>query len=63
MAAKFNFVIPDELLDKLKRIAEQKNVSVSSILNSIISEHVDEADRISYIEKRVEALEKEVFKK
>ncbi len=60
MTAKFNFVLPDDLLERLKSVASQKNVSVASILNTLISEHVDGADRISAIEKRVAELEKEL---
>jgi predicted DNA-binding protein len=58
--AKFNFVIPDELLKRLRNLAESRNVSVASIINTLISEHIDENDRITLLEKRVSELEKEV---
>jgi polyhydroxyalkanoate synthesis regulator phasin len=53
-------VIPDDLLKRLKNIAKSRNVSVASIINTLISEHIDENDRITLLEKRVSELEKEV---
>lgn len=59
MSAKFNVVIPDELLDRVRKVAEEKGVSVAAIINDALRNTL-EGDRISALESRVSELEREV---
>lgn len=61
MSAKFNVVIPDELLDRVRKVAEEKGVSVASIINDSLRNTL-EGDRISALESRVSELEREIAK-
>ena len=62
MAAKFNFVIPDDLLERIKIIAEKKEVSIASIINMLLSDYANGIDRLAMndLEERVSTLEREV---
>ena len=60
--AEFRHRMPEHLHARVKKIAEEKGVSVTGLINMVMSEHV-EGDRIQDLEKRVSELEKEVFKK
>lgn len=59
MSAKFNVVIPDELLDRVRKVAEEKGVSVAAIINDALRNTL-EGDRISALESRVSELEREI---
>lgn len=59
MSAKFNVVIPDELLDRVRKVAEEKGVSVAAIINNALRNTL-EGDRISALESRVSELEREI---
>ena len=61
MSAKFNVVIPDELLDRVRKVAEEKGVSVAAIINDALRNTL-EGDRISALESRVSELEREIAK-
>ena len=61
MSAKFNVVIPDELLDRVRKVAEEKGVSVAAIINDALRNTL-EGDRISALESRVSELEREMEK-
>lgn len=61
MSAKFNVVIPDELLDRVRKVAEEKGVSVAAIINDALRNTL-EGDRISALENRVSELEREIAK-
>ena len=64
MSPKFNFVIPADLLDRIRAIADEKGVPIATILNQLISDYVNNVDRIAIqdIEQRVTELEKEISK-
>ena len=59
MSAKFNVIIPDELLDRVRKVAEEKGVSVAAIINDALRNTL-EGDRISALESRVSELEREI---
>lgn len=59
MSAKFNVIIPDELLDRVRKVAEEKGVSVAAIINDALRNTL-EGDRISALENRVSELEREI---
>lgn len=59
MSAKFNVIIPNELLDRVRKVAEEKGVSVAAIINDALRNTL-EGDRISALESRVSELEREV---
>jgi predicted DNA-binding protein len=54
--------VPDELYERLEKLKEQVGMSKSSIVNAAIEEYIRTRDTDNF-EKRIEALEKEVFKK
>ena len=64
MSPKFNFVIPADLLDRIRMIADEKGVPIATILNQLISDYVNNVDRIAIqdIEQRVTELEKDMSK-
>lgn len=62
MNARFNFVIPDDLLNRVKEIAESRDTSAAAIINEVLRNFVNNEDGLKALEKRVSELEKEVFK-
>jgi len=61
MSAKFNVIIPDDLLERARKVADEKNISVAAIINEALRNTL-EGDRISALESRVLELEKEIKK-
>ncbi|HBT77216.1 MAG TPA: hypothetical protein DEB39_09910 [Planctomycetaceae bacterium] len=59
--ARFNFNIPDDLLEKVKVIAEKRGSSVAAIINELLSDYVGE-NKLKALEERVAELERVVFK-
>ncbi len=58
--------MPDELHTRLKAVAKEKGTNVTALINTIIGDYVGEEgnqDWINTVENRLEALEKEVFRK
>ncbi len=53
-------MIPDDLLVRIKEIAESKNVSAAAIINEVLRNHVNNEDGLKALERRVSELEKEV---
>ncbi len=62
MSARFTQIVPDELNGRLEQLKEKIGMSKSSIVNAAIEEYIRTRDTDTF-EKRIEALEKEVFKK
>ena len=64
MSPKFNFVIPADLLARIRAIADEKEVPIATILNQLISDYVNNIDRIAVkdLEQRVAELENEISK-
>jgi predicted DNA-binding protein len=60
--AKITQVIPDELNKRLEELKVRFGMSKSSIINAAIEEYLRTRDNET-LEKRIKALEKEVFKK
>jgi Mg2+ and Co2+ transporter CorA len=56
-------LIPDDLIKRVKTLAKERGTTATALFNQFAREYVDGENRIEQIEKRVEALEKEVFKK
>ena len=54
--------MPDELHEKVKRLADESGMSVTAFINMKMKSAIDEGS-LEAIEKRVVELEKEVFKK
>jgi predicted transcriptional regulator len=54
--------LPDELLEKAERIAEQKHTTVSALLRDLLID-LTSGSEIDEIKKRLDTLEKEVFRK
>ena len=61
MNAKFNFIIPDELLERVRAIAKEKGVTISAVINDALRNTL-EGDRLAALESRVAELEREVRK-
>ena len=61
--AVFRFVLPDELRDRVERIAKQRNTTASAIMRDLLTDYVDNESDIEVLKRRVDALEKEVFGK
>lgn len=59
MNAKFNFIIPDELLERVRVIAKEKNTTISAVINDALRNAL-EGDRLAALESRVAELEREV---
>ncbi len=62
LSARFTQIVPDELNGRLEQLKEKIGMSKSSIVNAAIEEYIRTRDTETF-EKRIEALEKEVFKK
>ena len=67
MHALLNCRIPDELNDRVKKIAEARGTTVSAIVREYLTDYVKNPssteERFQEMNTRLEALEKEVFKK
>ena len=63
MNAVFRFVLPDELRDRVERIAKQRNTTASAIMRDLLTDFVENESDIEILKRRVDALEKEVFGK
>ena len=63
MNAVFRFVLPDELREKVDRIAKQRNTTASAIMRDLLTDFVKNESDIEILKQRVDALEKEVFGK
>jgi len=61
--AVFRFVLPDELREKVDRIAKQRNTTASAIMRDLLTDFVKNESDIEILKQRVDALEKEVFGK
>ena len=64
MSPKFNFVIPADLLARIRAISEDRGVPIATIINQLISDYVNHIDRIALqdLEQRVMELETEMSK-
>jgi metal-responsive CopG/Arc/MetJ family transcriptional regulator len=60
--ARTTQIIPDELNQKLEELKIKLGMSRSSIINAAIEEYI-RTRNVDDLEKRIVALEKEVFKK
>jgi hypothetical protein len=58
-------VISDDLIKRIKILAKEKGITTSALFNQLAKEYVESngKEKMELLEKRVEALEKEVFKK
>lgn len=66
MNARFSQTMPDYLHEAVKNIAKEKGVTVTTLINNVMADFVGvnaSPEYIGELSKRVEALEKEVFKK
>ena len=63
MNAVFKFVLPDDLRDRIERIAKQKHTTLSAIIRELLTDFADNESDIELLKRRVDALEKEVFGK
>jgi len=61
--ARFNFVLPDDLLVRVKEIAKRERKTVAAIINELLVDYTEKGSEIEAIKKRLDKLEKEVFKK
>ena len=62
MSPKFNFIIPADLLARIRAVAEEKGVPIATIVNQLISDYVNNVDRVSLkdLDDRITALEEEM---
>ena len=65
MNARFNFIIPDKLLERVRQVAEEKDVSSAKIINDLIrdglgAEGIEIESKIEEFERRLKKVEKEV---
>jgi len=61
--ARINFVLPDDLVDRVKKIAKQEGKTMTAIVNELLSGYVGSESEIEKIKERLDKLEKEVFGK
>ena len=59
MNAQFNLKIPDDLLERAKRLAEKKGVSLAKLIKDWLEENVEpEKTRLDKFEERLKEFEK-----
>ncbi len=63
MNARFTHTMPDELHERVKAVALKTGADVKSLINMTMKDLADNEEDFPTLEKRVSALEKEVFKK
>ena len=63
--ARFSHSMPDDLNQKLEKIAEQKGMTKTALINMIVSDYAGYFEAPGFfaeIRKRLEKIEREVFK-
>ncbi len=66
MNARFTHSMPDYLHESIKNLAKEKGKTVTTLINEVMADYSGLGASPEYVfelEKRIEALEKEVFKK
>ncbi|MDO4575898.1 MAG: hypothetical protein Q4D98_11870 [Planctomycetia bacterium] len=61
-SARFIFNIPDETMEKIRAIAKKQGRTMSDVMNQLAFEFVRNEHERDNFEKRLQALEQEVFK-
>jgi hypothetical protein len=55
--------MPDELHNRIRKIAKERQTNVTALINEVMSDFIENNSiSILDLEKRIEMLEKEVFK-
>ena len=66
MNARFTITLPDELNDRVEEIAKKNGLSKIALIHQITADFIGTSDDPNFfieVRKRLDALEKEVFKK
>ena len=52
--------LPDDLHKRVKKVAKEKGMTVTGMINILLTEYVDGESEIDTIKKRLDAVEKEI---
>lgn len=66
MNPRFSQTMPDDLHLRLKAIASEKGMSLTALINTVMADYAEISESPGFmteVRSRIEALEKEVFKK
>ena len=55
--------MPDDLHKRVKKVAKEKGMTITGMINMLLTDYVDGESEIEAIKKRLDVLEKEVFEK
>jgi antitoxin component of RelBE/YafQ-DinJ toxin-antitoxin module len=52
--------MPDDLHKRVKKVAKEKGMTVTGMINMLLTEYVDGESEIDVIKKRLEVVEKDI---